>query len=128
MQSVVDQYLMALEQADYEAIVDLFDEGALIDSPLEGRCKPSDFYATLLKETKRSRTTPFDVLVGKNWTAVYFQYTWTMEDGTKVQFDCVDLLELESDDLKIQSLKIIYDTHGVRDKYERLDDSPGSGD
>jgi hypothetical protein len=121
MQSVVEQYLAALENADHDALVNLFEEGALIDSPLEGKCKPSDFYATLLKQTNRSRTTNFDTMIGKKWSAVYFQYTWTMEDGTKVAFDCVDLLELRNDSLKILSLKIVYDTYGVRDKYEDLD-------
>jgi hypothetical protein len=124
MQSILDRYLEILQEASYVGILELFEEDAYIESPLEGKIKPADFYATLLSQTNRSRTQPFDIMIGRKWTAVYFMYTWTMEDGTKVEFDCVDLLEFQGNSMKIKALKIIYDTHGVRDQYEKLDAEP----
>src|SRR4051812_12165616 len=102
MKTVIERYLAALEDANYLDIIELFDEDAYIESPLEGRSKPADFYGTLFQHTNRSRTKPLDLLIGAKWTAVFFQYHWKMEDGTKVQFDCVDLLELNRDDVKIK--------------------------
>jgi ketosteroid isomerase-like protein len=128
MPSIVESYLKALEDADLDALLALFNEDAVVETPLEGSRKPSDFYANLLKDTKRSRIRPYDVMIGEKWTSVYFRYRWTMADAKQVVFECVDLLELDRDKGKISRLKVIYDTHGIRDKYEKVDDQKSGSD
>ncbi|WP_237270756.1 hypothetical protein [Tenacibaculum discolor] len=41
--------------------------------------------------------------------ALYFTYKWTLKNNEKVEFDVVDIIELNSEN-KITKLKIIYDT------------------
>ena len=51
----------------------------------------------------------------------YFQYDWTLQDGTEVTFKVMDLFTFSSGSDRISQMDIIYDTHPIRettgDKY-----------
>lgn len=115
-------YLEGLNTGDAKLIVDLFEPDGIVYSPLYGEMNPKDFYKDLFSDTSQSKTTLIDVFKGKNtpYVNVYFKYDWTLKDGTIYPFYCVDVFEVSSNN-KFKSLRIIYDTAGVRDTFENLD-------
>lgn len=115
MKSIVQQYLKALEEADLSAVLALFAADAVIYSPIYGIKSAEAFYRILFADTTTSITriqSVFEDTVS-NTTALYFIYDWTLANGKSVQFHCVDIFQFNAD-LKIQSLRIIYDTQEAR--------------
>ena len=87
----------------------------------------ADFFGQLARASANNDITPLDVFVsesGADQAVAYFQYDWTMADGSVVVFKVMDLFRFEPDGARFASLDIIYDTHPVRaehgDKYESL--------
>jgi hypothetical protein len=73
----------------------------------------------------RNLITPIDVFTsttGSNRATAYFQYDWTVTDGTLITFKVMDLFEFEEGSDKVNYLTLIYDTHPIRatagNKYE----------
>jgi len=56
-----------------------------------------------------------------NNIALYFTYKWTLKSNKIVEFDVVDIIELDSDN-KIIKLKIIYDTVVARKLVKELNE------
>ena len=52
----------------------------------------------------------------------YFRYDWTVNDGTPITFNVMDLFEFRPGTDKVGALTLIYDTHPIRqtagNKYE----------
>jgi len=52
----------------------------------------------------------------------YFRYDWTVNDGTLISFNVMDLFEFRPGTDKVGALTLIYDTHPIRqtagNKYE----------
>ena len=68
---------------------------------------------------------PIDVFLpsGDQQHAVaYFRYDWTVNDGTLITFNVMDLFEFRPGTDKVGALTLIYDTHPIRqtagNKYE----------
>lgn len=118
---LLNQYLHALEKGDYDSILHLFTEDAVINSPLYGRVKASHFYKELVDDTKKSTITVLHIFTSKNAGAVHFFYEWTLKDGTLTTFECVDIVEFSGNG-KIKELTIIYDTYRTRKHFERMKD------
>ena len=115
----ITRYLRALETADYERIIELFTANAMIVSPLYGRQPATTFYRQLGQDTRQSAIEILDVYQGQNtqnWAA-HFRYHWTLTNGSKTIFDCVDLFEFDAAG-KIALLRIIYDTQDARPKLD----------
>jgi len=51
--------------------------------------------------------------------AFWFDFDWTLADGTPAPFSAVDIAELDGDG-RIRSLHIVYDTFGVRSAFNAL--------
>lgn len=108
---IAKAYLEYLETANTEAVISLFADDGIVESPLYGTQTASDFYKILSDDTANSSLTLqgiFNTEMSKT-IALYFTYQWTLKSGKIVTFDVVDIIEF-NDDLKIKSLKIIYDT------------------
>ena len=119
---MVRKYLDALQSADAEKLLSVFEENAVVLSPLYGRMPAKNFYADLFTDTNESKITllnTFRSYESENTCAGHFRYDWTMKDGSLVTFECVDVFEV-SENKKIQQLTIIYDTFGVRASFEKL--------
>ncbi len=108
---IANQYLEYLEKGDIEKVIDLFDENGIVDSPIYGVKKASEFYRELNNDTSNSELTLKGIFEQKGSynLALYFTYNWTLKNNEKVVFDVVDIIEFNSNH-KIQKLKIIYDT------------------
>lgn len=113
-ETVMKAYLNALGKGNYEDIIRLFSADAVVFSPLKGRVDAKKFYRNLLNDTAKSRLRVLDTLTGKKFNAIHFNYTWTLKNGKKTSFDCVDIFSFNKSN-KIKKLVIIYDTHKVRE-------------
>ena len=123
----IRSYMKALGEGDYDGILGLFAEGGIVSSPFLGTMSAIDFFAQLSKASEQNIITPIDVMVSDadpTRGAGYFEYDWTMADGSKVVFNVVDLFTFDAAGERFTSMTILYDTHPVRaehgNKYEQL--------
>ena len=108
---VANKYLEYLENGDIQKVIDLFNENGIVESPIYGIKKADKFYRELNGDTSNSNLHLKGIFEQNNSNniALYFTYKWTLKSNKIVEFDVVDIIELDSDN-KISKLKIIYDT------------------
>lgn len=113
---LVDTYLAALEAGDVERVLSVFTPDGVVESPLYGRQSAREFYPALFADTSASVLTLKKILtsVDSSTLAFWFDFGWTLADGTPAPFTVVDLAEL-AEDGRIERLHIVYDTHPLRD-------------
>ena len=114
---ICKQYLKALNEGSLENVLALFDADAIVISPLYGEMSAKKFYNDLFADTNRSVTELLNVFTpdsGNSSAALHFHYTWTLKNGAIVEFECVDIIEIDPETNKITKLKIIYDTAPLR--------------
>ena len=121
---LVDEYLAALETADVVRILALFTDDATVDSPLYGIVPARDFYPRLFRDTAQSTLRLRSVMVGETTdrrptVGFWFDFDWTLSDGTRAPFTVVDVAELDHEQ-RIESLHILYDTAPLRAEFEAL--------
>ncbi|WP_141431759.1 nuclear transport factor 2 family protein [Bacillus sp. 03113] len=119
---LIEQYLHALEQGNLDEMLSLFDEQAIVVSPLYGKVSANHFYKELFSDTSQSQITllnTFPSNENENVCAGHFRYDWTMKDGTLVSFECVDIFQTTNEN-KFEQLTIIYDTQTVRGEFYKL--------
>lgn len=105
------KYLEYLENGDIDKILGLFSENGIVESPVYGVKNADKFYRDLNDDTLNSELHLNGIFEQSdtNNLALYFNYKWTLKNNQIVDFDVVDIIELDSDH-KIKKLKIIYDT------------------
>jgi hypothetical protein len=111
------RYHAALEAGNLQAVLALFDPEAVIVSPLYGTVEAGKFYARLFADTCRSVTKLLNIFYAGNDSpsvALHFHYSWKLQRGKTVEFECVDVFELSQDRTRFKKLTIIYDTHPLR--------------
>ena len=110
------KYLEHLEKGDIEEVIGLFNEDGIVVSPIYGTKKADIFYGELSNDTSNSKLRLKGIYeqADSNNIALYFSYRWTLKNNEVVEFDCVDIIELDHDN-KIAKLTIIYDTIIARD-------------
>jgi hypothetical protein len=121
---VLQTYMDALGRSDYGTVKSLFAPGALVKSPFLGEMNAGSFFDRLAEASAKNVITPIDIFLSnadRNYATAYFQYDWTVRDGTLITFKVMDLFTFEPDSGKVTYLDIIYDTHPIRtsagDKY-----------
>lgn len=117
----VHDYLAALEAGDVQRILTLFTADAVVHSPLYGEMPASEFYPALFADTAESKLTLKTVLHGDHdgspTVAFWFDFDWTLANGSPAPFSVVDIAKLNADGL-ITELHIIYDTAAIRPLFE----------
>lgn len=118
---IAELYLQHLQNGTVEKIVELFNENGIVDSPLYGTKKASHFYRELQDDTSNSKLTLKGIFEQGNTNnfALYFTYHWTLKNNEIVEFDVVDIIQLDAAN-KIEKLKIIYDTVLSRELIRKL--------
>lgn len=108
---VANSYLEHLQNGNIVAVIDLFTHEGIVESPVYGVKKASQFYHELNNDTSKSELEVKGVFEERdsNTIALYFTYHWTLKNKEKVSFDVVDIIEFSSAH-KIKKLTIIYDT------------------
>lgn len=108
---IAKKYLEHLENGNIEKVINLFSNNGIVESPIYGIKKADEFYRELNNDTSNSELFLKGIFEqnDSNNLALYFTYKWTLKNNEKVEFDVVDIIELDSEN-KITKLKIIYDT------------------
>ena len=121
MQQAVHKYLKALEAGDVEKAASLFVPDGWVQSPFLGRLSVRDYVAKVTRASSGSKLTVYDVLVsaeGHLRAVAYYQYDWSLKDGSNVAFDCADVFNFDPMSGHIESIVLVYDTQPVRDVVE----------
>ena len=123
--AILQTYMNALGRSDYAMVKNLFAPGGKVLSPFLGEMPVSPFFDRLAGASTKNVITPIDIFLSasdKNLATAYFQYDWTVRDGTLISFKVMDLFSFEAGTGKIMYLDLIYDTHPIRasagNKYE----------
>ena len=123
--TVLQTYMKALGDSDYATVKSLFAPGGKVLSPFLGEMEAGPFFDRLGEASSLNVITPIDIFVSaaeKQHATAYFQYDWTVRDGTLITFKVMDLFTFEPHGNKVMYLDLIYDTHPIRstagNKYE----------
>lgn len=118
---IAKKYLEYLENGNIEKVIGLFSNNGIVESPIYGIKKADVFYRELNNDTSNSELFLKGIFEqnDSNNLALYFTYKWTLKNNEKVEFDVVDIIELNSEN-KIMKLKIIYDTVTSRKLVNKL--------
>ena len=118
---IAKEYITHLEKGNIEQVIALFNANGLVDSPIYGIKKATEFYLELNNDTSNSELHLKGIFEenDSNSLALYFTYIWTLKNTQKVVFDVVDIVEFDNQN-KISKLKIIYDTVIARKLVEQL--------
>ena len=117
MQHAVHKYLSALESGDVERAAALFVPNGWVQSPFLGRVPVREYVSKVASASSRAKLTVYDVLVsaeGHLRAVAYYQYDWSLRDGSNVTFDCADIFNFDPDTGHIESIVLVYDTDPVR--------------
>lgn len=120
---VINRYFQGLEKASYEEVMSIFEEDAIVVSPLYGKIEATKFYKELFAVTNSSKITLKNIFINpdnRKFAAAHFYYDWTLKDGTPAPFECVDIFEFCSDSNQVAKLTIIYDTFHTRKAFEEV--------
>jgi SnoaL-like domain len=122
--AVLQKYMAALGASDYATVKSLFAPEGTVLSPFLGSMPFDAFFDRLAGASSRNVITPIDIFVSttdRRHATAYFQYDWTVKDGTLITFKVMDLFTFDDDD-RVIHLDLIYDTHPIRasagNKYE----------
>jgi hypothetical protein len=123
--AILQSYMSALGNSDYAGIKALFAPAGVVRSPFLGEMAAGAFFDRLAGASARNVITPIDIFIssaGLRHATAYFQYDWTVNDGTLISFKVMDLFEFEEHSHRVTHLDLIYDTHPIRasagNKYE----------
>lgn len=117
---ICEKYLIALNESDLGKVLSLFTKDAVVVSPLYGEMAATDFYRDLFSDTKKSETKLLNIFSSINSgesLGLHFHYAWTLQSGSVVEFDVVDVFELSKDRNCFTKLTIIYDTYPIRTEH-----------
>lgn len=126
---IATKYLEALEESSVDKVLALFAADGIVYSPLYGEKLAVDFYPELFADSGSSKLTMKGVMIGESAEtaiaifSIWFHFDWTLANGEPAPFDVVDVVELDSQTMLIKKLHIIYDTHNIRDKFNRSKNS-----
>ncbi|MDA8693372.1 hypothetical protein N9L92_04855 [Saprospiraceae bacterium] len=111
---IIQLYIKELSEGNTQNIIGLFSNDAKVISPVYGTMNAKDFYTKLSEDTSSSEIklkqiyqSVSDTKDDSEWAA-YFNYKWTLSEGTLVTFDVVDIFTFNPENL-ITELRIIYD-------------------
>ena len=123
--SILQTYMTALGQSDYATVKSLFALSGKVLSPFLGEMLAGPFFERLAGASTKNVITPIDIFLSttdRNHATAYFQYDWTVRDGTLITFKVMDLFTFEPGSNQVTYLDLIYDTHPIRasagNKYE----------
>jgi len=117
MQHAVRSYLKALEAGDAEKAAALFVPSGWVESPFLGKLPVRQFVHKVADSSSNAHLTVHDVLVsaeGHLRAVAYYEYDWSLKDGSQVAFDCADVFNFDPETGRIASIVLVYDTHPVR--------------
>lgn len=117
--TLAHDYLAALESGEPARVLELFTADAVVHSPLYGDVLAREFYPRLFADTRESKLSLRRVFHADDSIAFWFDFDWTLSNGTPAPFRVVDIAELDHGG-KIRELHIVYDTAVLQDAFGSL--------
>jgi hypothetical protein len=124
---VLQTYMDALGRSDYVTIAGLFTADGKVRSPFLGEMAAEPFFDRLAQASETNVITPIDIFLSESGApnaVAYFQYDWTVRDGTLISFKVMDLFHFAPESDRITYLDIVYDTFPIRDSHGNKYESP----
>ncbi len=119
-QEIIKKYFESLSNGDYKSLINLFEDEAVVFSPLYGKRLAKGFYKELIEDSdENSKVDLITGFVKDNKGAGHFKYSWILKNKKKSSFEGVDLFEFNEKG-KIKQIKIIYDTYEIRENFEEM--------
>lgn len=115
-ESLVDSYLRAMQNRDYESAVALFADDAVVVHPILGERPVRAFYEELFRFTATDVMTVEHVLVSAAESGpigLVLMDTWSTPEGGKISTRMVLIFDRDSHD-KVSRLTVVFDTYGIR--------------
>jgi hypothetical protein len=110
-----------VERGDYDGIVSLFSKYAVVDSPLYGKMQASEFFKDLLKDTVKAKINIISIFSSVGNTggaAAHVSCQWILKNSQFANYEGIDIFSI-SPEGKIDKLKVIHDTAGLRDAWDK---------
>ena len=106
--TIARKYIEFLEKGDLNGINRLFHKDGMVESPLYGKMRASEFYKELMSDTTKSQLEIKGIYETpeSNSIALFFNYKWTMKNNEIADFDVVDIIDFNNTS-EIRNLKII---------------------
>jgi hypothetical protein len=120
--ATVRSYLRHLHAGDTAGLVSTFEDDGVVHSPFLGTMDARAFFHKLAQASSGSVITLIDLFESVEpatevvRVAAYFRYDWTLNDGRTVDFTCVDVFSFRPGSFRIQDMRIVYDTHPLREQ------------
>lgn len=117
----------ALGRGDYATIKGLFSPDGRVISPFLGEMQAEPFFDRLAEASESNVITPIDIFLSESdspHAVAYFQYDWTVRDGTVITFTVMDYFTFVPGSDLVSSLDLIYDTHPIRVSHGNKYDPP----
>jgi hypothetical protein len=111
------QYRMAVKERNLEAILPMFSDDAVIETPLRGISKVKPYHEWLFANVKRSMTEVQDVFQALNGDiriAVHSHYKWILNNDEVIEFSGMSMFEFTLDRKRIRKMTTFYDPSHVR--------------
>jgi hypothetical protein len=111
------QYRRAVQEHDLERILAMFEQDAVIVSPLKGTCDPKTYHEWIFTAVKNATVeiqNIFQALNGDISIAIQSQYRWLLNNDSIVEFGGVSIFEFTPNRKKIRRISFFYDTSLVR--------------
>ncbi|AXV84720.1 nuclear transport factor 2 family protein [Ralstonia solanacearum] len=118
----VRAYLRHLHAGDTAGLIATFEDDGVVHSPFLGTMEARDFFNKLEQASSGSVIKLIDLFASVQpvtdvvRVAAYFRYDWTLSDGRLVDFTCVDVFSFRRDSARIREMRIVYDTHPLRER------------
>jgi steroid Delta-isomerase len=114
---VITEYFATINADDFDATAALFADGATLiapgTEPITGRAGIRSYYVTALRLYPEHRDEPTRVITAGSTVTVEVHFTGRVEAGGRLDFDAVDVFDLD-DAGAIVRLSSWYDSHAVR--------------
>ena len=116
-ETVVRDYLAAMEKGDLAATLACFREDATVTSPVYGGMPVKPFYEQLYGDTVSATVEIRQIYCSvsdEHQLAAHFGYQWTKRDGASLSSSLVDLFHFAEGQEKIRHLDIIFDRGAMK--------------
>jgi SnoaL-like domain len=111
------QYLSCIANGDLSGVMSLFTANALAVAPLGGSMGAEEFHRQFFAEVRQSRTRVlniFSTVDDLSAVALHFSHSWLLANGGSIDFEGVNIFELDAASRRFARLAILYDSAPLR--------------
>jgi SnoaL-like domain len=111
------QYQSCVANGDLSGVLSLFTADALVVAPLDGTMGVEEFHRQFFARVRRSRTRVlniFSTVDDLSAVALHFSHSWLLANGGSIDFEGVNIFELDAASRRFAKLAILYDSTPLR--------------